>query len=176
MSKTSCCNDSKTASGACLSDDGAFRFRLWRKCGTGKMLGFVMLNPSIANAHMDDQTIRKCKGFARQNGYAGIEVVNLFPLVSTDPAALWDYDGSEHENANLRHIKALLAKHDTVLGFGDFSARAPRHQRVLQQLVTAIGGMTVYCLGRTQRGFPKHPGRLGYATPLEPMEAASLLE
>lgn len=37
---------------------------------------FVMLNPSTADAEVDDPTIRRCMGFARSWGMGSIEVVN----------------------------------------------------------------------------------------------------
>lgn len=49
---------------------------------------FVMLNPSIAGADNPDPTMRRCLGFAKDLGFGSLEIVNLFALVSTDPAAL----------------------------------------------------------------------------------------
>lgn len=75
--------------GAVLSLDGVYRYHLWRRLGPGdRSLGFVMLNPSTADANEDDPTIRKCVGFARTLGYDMVEVCNLFALRSTDPKGL----------------------------------------------------------------------------------------
>ncbi|MDR9403044.1 MAG: DUF1643 domain-containing protein [Halothece sp. Uz-M2-17] len=39
---------------------------------------FIMLNPSRANATVDDPTIRRCLGFAQDWGHGSLAVVNLF--------------------------------------------------------------------------------------------------
>ena len=67
---------------------GRYRYQLWRRWGTGHLCVWVMLNPSTADATTDDATIRKCMGFAKRWGFAGIEVVNLYALRSTDPRAM----------------------------------------------------------------------------------------
>ena len=73
---------------AVLSDCGTYRYRLWRKWGCGSPLLFVMLNPSTADAEVDDATIRRCLGFADAHGFGELEVVNLYAYRATDPADL----------------------------------------------------------------------------------------
>jgi hypothetical protein len=43
---------------AVLSVDGLYRYRLSRAWGRGPSLAFIMLNPSTADAGIDDPTIR----------------------------------------------------------------------------------------------------------------------
>lgn len=174
MSKDRCCDDSNTAAGACISADGSLRYRLWRKWDAGKSLGFIMLNPSVATADVNDHTIRKCIGFARCNGYTGIDVVNLFALVSTDPTALLRYDGTKHESKNMQHIMSVIAERDTVLAFGDLRPEIRERGPVLRSLLNAVGGRRVYCIGTTQRGYPRHPSRPGYTMPIVPFDIKAL--
>lgn len=74
--------------GATLSDDGMYRYDLWRKWAPGRSLGFVMLNPSVGDADVDDPTLRRCIGFARREGFAGIVVRNLFAFRTPKPTVL----------------------------------------------------------------------------------------
>lgn len=74
---------------AILSPCGTYRYRLdrsWEE-GTGKV-AFVMLNPSTADAEIDDPTIKRCVAFAKGWGYKGLIVGNLFGYRATDPKEL----------------------------------------------------------------------------------------
>lgn len=63
---------------ASISDCGRYRYALHRWWGDGARLIFVMLNPSTADANVDDPTIRRCVGFARSLGFDGLGVFNLY--------------------------------------------------------------------------------------------------
>ena len=75
--------------GAEFSPCGQYRHLLWRRFGEGKLLPFMMLNPSSAGAEENDATVSKCIAFAKYHEYAGIIVVNQFGIISTDPAELY---------------------------------------------------------------------------------------
>ncbi len=77
---------------AVISDCGRYRYRLTRRWGDGPLLSFIMLNPSTADAEVDDPTIRRCMGFARRDGYGGIVVGNLYAFRTTKPKALFAAD------------------------------------------------------------------------------------
>jgi len=75
--------------GAYFSADHVYRYVLWRRWDRQREpLVWVMLNPSTADDCRDDPTITRCRGFARNWGYGGITVVNLFALRATRPEAL----------------------------------------------------------------------------------------
>ncbi len=66
-----------------------YRYSLQRswQSGQGRVL-FIGLNPSTADHRHDDPTIRRCVNFARDWGFAEIEVVNLFAFRATYPQDL----------------------------------------------------------------------------------------
>jgi hypothetical protein len=75
-----------TDKGAEVSACGLYRYLLWRTWDDGPKVMFVGLNPSTADASLDDPTIRKCVTFARHWGYGGLLMANLFAFRATQPA------------------------------------------------------------------------------------------
>jgi hypothetical protein len=72
-----------------LSDDKLYRYqlsRIWDE--TKPKVLFIMLNPSTADADVDDPTIRRVINFAKSWNYGGVYVVNLYAFRSTDPKGL----------------------------------------------------------------------------------------
>jgi hypothetical protein len=68
---------------------GQYRFALCRSWDKSKpTLGFVMLNPSRADATHNDPTIRRCIGFAKDWGFGSTEIVNLFAYQPPHPQLL----------------------------------------------------------------------------------------
>lgn len=74
---------------ASFSRCGRYRWwlsRRWRDDAPALM--FLGLNPSCADGHRDDPTLRRLIGFAEGWGYGAVEVLNLFAWISADPAEL----------------------------------------------------------------------------------------
>lgn len=67
---------------AVINDCGNYRYVLDRDKGRNPLL-FMMLNPSTADVSLDDPAIRRCRRFALENDYSGIDVVNLFAFRAT---------------------------------------------------------------------------------------------
>jgi hypothetical protein len=151
--------------GAELSDDGTYRYRLWR--GTEPRLGFVMCNPSIADA-TTDHTITRCRSIARTNGYAGIDVCNLFAYRATKPGDLpADLDTATGGARNLDAIIAVIADVDTIVAaWGNTYAVVAHRLRdgdapgIVLDIANAAD-VPVRCLGVTANGHPRHPSRIG---------------
>lgn len=146
--------------GAILSPDRVYRYRLWRRWRPeDAALVFVMLNPSTADEVDSDATITRCIERAKRLNYGGIEVVNLFALRSTDPAALQSHPdpiGPEND----QHIievchTAMLAGGQIVLAWGRHGAlrgRAPAVRKMLDDRQ-----FNTYALMLNRDGSPKHP-------------------
>ena len=76
-------------SGAHFSRGRRYRYTLWRIWDDQRPRVMIIgLNPSTADARRDDPTIRRCIGFARDWGYGGVVVTNLFAFRATHPADL----------------------------------------------------------------------------------------
>ncbi len=77
---------------AVLSECARYRYRLdraWERDDHGLgTVTWVMLNPSTADADVDDPTIRRCIGFSKAWGYNALTVVNLFAWRATSPRDL----------------------------------------------------------------------------------------
>lgn len=68
---------------------GDYRYLLWREWNSSsKTVSFVMLNPSRADAQINDPTITRCINFALSWGYGRLEVVNLFAYRTSKPSLL----------------------------------------------------------------------------------------
>lgn len=70
---------------AVFSADRKYRYLLRRRWGAGPAVGFILLNPSTADETQDDPTIRRCIGFAKNWGYGGLTLGNLFAYRATKP-------------------------------------------------------------------------------------------
>lgn len=158
---------------AILSPCQRYRYRLERTLNAGGLLGtvaFIGVNPSTADAELDDATVRKWKGFAQRWGYDRIAVGNLFAWRSTDVRALAaaeDPVGPENDD----HLQALLQGADLIVPCWGSSGKLPprlqpRILAVRQLLKTS--STPIAALGFTASDDPKHPLMLGYATPLVP--------
>jgi hypothetical protein len=145
---------------AATSEDGLYRYVLERdlprELGTGRddvRCLFVMLNPSTADAFVDDPTVRRCCAFARSWGYTSLSVVNLFAFRATDPAKLLRADdpvGPDNDHWIIREAdRADLI----VAAWGTQGFLRDRDQAVLDLLAPR----PVYCIGTTRTGMPRHP-------------------
>lgn len=143
---------------ATISACGLYRYGLHRSWGCGDRLRFVMLNPSTADAEVDDPTIRRCMGFARTLGYDGIDVFNLYAYRATKPADLWEAaapTGGERNDDLLREVLRQSRVQPAIAAWG---ANA-RPERVAEFLSWRDGvrGARVLALGLTKAGAPRHP-------------------
>lgn len=157
---------SETLRGAIISDCGSYRYALWRQWGVGQPMVFVMLNPSTADAEKDDQTIGRCIGFARREGFGGIHVVNLFAYRATQPDELLTCPVDVVGPANNRHLHEAAQLVSTngycVAAWGSH----PAATRLAVNRARMALQFPLFCLGLTKGGAPRHPSRLAADTPL----------
>lgn len=162
---------------ASISDCGRYRYALERRIPDviGPNLTWLMLNPSTADATLDDPTIRKVVGFTKRNGYGVALVVNLFALRETDPrkvrAQLADAEGA-HNCAAI--MQAATISHAVVCAWGAQPWAREQARTVLCWLAEhpREEPIRLLCLGRTKVGDPLHPLMPSYdGHPLIPFTA-----
>ncbi|SCU73464.1 conserved hypothetical protein [Cupriavidus necator] len=146
--------------GCILSECEQYRYRLWREWDASRpALGFIMLNPSTADHQVNDPTITRCLQRGLAGKYGRLEVVNLFPLRSTDPAGLLTHpDPLGHEDAaNCSVMDALDRCSLVICAWGAHKAAPGRAADVLRIVRMRGLGNLLFHLGLNQDGSPKHP-------------------
>ncbi|MFK3959962.1 DUF1643 domain-containing protein [Guptibacillus hwajinpoensis] len=71
-------------------------------------------NPSSAVAEIDDQTIKRCRNFGKERGFAGIKVANLYALRATNPKELWTHADPIGIDNN-RYLTKLVEEHKDII-------------------------------------------------------------
>jgi hypothetical protein len=156
---------------AIISTDERYRYRLSRWWNDKlPWVTYLMLNPSTADALIDDATIRKCIGFAERWGYGGIDVINLFALRSRDPLGILTEPfpaGPEymsHLFDAIKKSKLLIAAWGCESTLKKSPVLLKRPAAVLTTIRTVRPDLPVQCLGMSKTGNPYHPLMLGYDT------------
>ncbi len=162
--------DPRYRRGAMLSDCGRYRYILERAWDdAAPRCVFIMLNPSVADANVDDPTIRRCLGFALRAGCGALRVVNLFAFRATSPDAMkkaHDPIGPEND-AMLRGVmrRAIADGGPIVAAWGALGAHLDRDKAVAD--MAAQHGLTLVCLGKNGNGSPRHPLYVAADQPFE---------
>lgn len=152
-----------------FSPDGTYRYWLERRWDAGlPRFGFVLLNPSRADALSDDPTTRRLHHICAANGGGAYVLVNLFALVDTHQRALHHTAAvGETSGENDRWITAALRWSDrVVVGWGaggGTTSRLGERRQALRRRIRAIrpvlADRELWCVGVNRAGSPRHPGR-----------------
>lgn len=154
---------------AIISDCGRYRSTLERSLGQdGPTVLFMGVNPSKADARINDQTVRKWMGFGQRWGAGHMVVGNVFDYRATDVTEL---SRVPHPVSpmNWVHLANLLARADFAVPCWGARGKLPEHLRPhLDRMLCWLreSGVPLFHLGLTSSGDPKHPLTLGYDTPL----------
>ncbi len=141
-------------SSAVLSECGAYRYRLDREWDLQKgRVAFLMLNPSTADASVDDPTIRRCIGFAKAWGYGALTVGNLFALRSTSPKALYGHSDPVGPENDKHLLEIARSARKIVCAWGTHGKLNGRDFQVYDQLEF----FNLVALKTTAEGHPGHP-------------------
>lgn len=159
---------------AILSPCSLFRYRLEREVGeAGPVVAIFGVNPSTADAIVNDATIRRDIGFGERLGWSRIIKGNKFAFRAKDVRALRsaaDPIGPDND----AHLEQIMRDADLhVVAWGPL-AKLPRDLRPRWRAVERIArrvGCPLLAFGVAQDGHPRHTLMLAYETPLVPWVA-----
>ena len=147
---------------ATFSGCRTWRYSLIRSWRDGHHAVFVGLNPSTADETTDDATIRRCVTFARDWGYGGMCMVNLFAYRATNPTEMMkapDPVGPDNDD----HLILLCAEGGIVVAcWGAHGAYGQRSKQVVDILQRQR--IRLHALALTITGEPRHPLYLAKST------------
>lgn len=145
---------------AVFSDCGKYRYtleRIWSVSQSHMLI--IMLNPSTANAEVNDQTTRKCVNFARKIECGSYCAVNLFALQTKSPKIMMN-NKQPVGLRNDRHLKSRLRelnhKDYLVVAWGVHGLHLSRDQAILS-MISIETKLKPMCFGHTKHGMPMHP-------------------
>lgn len=152
---------------AVISPCGRYRYRLERSGPGHGSTAIIMVNPSTADAWVDDATIRKLRGFGARHLWGRLIVGNLFALRATDVRELGRVDdpvGPENDE----HLRRIAQDADHVVVAWGRRDKLPLRCRGRLRAVTELFSYhTLFCIGPTCKdGEPQHPLMLNYNSPI----------
>jgi hypothetical protein len=152
---------------AILSPQGSYRYELrrwWGESGKG-LVNFIGLNPSIADAYKDDPTIRRCIGFARDWGYDGLIMTNLYAYRTPEPEQLWKAQRvgiGITGSCNFDHVRSVASEAAIVIAAWGTDKKA----RIQAQHILSLISRDVYAIKISESSTSKD--RFGLS-PLHPL-------
>lgn len=140
--------------GAEFSPCEVYRFALWRYwnwTSYDRVCTFIGLNPSTADESNDDPTVRRCISFAKQWGFDGLYMLNLYAFRATDPrkmkaAADPVGDGNDEAIARFANRSGMV-----VCAWGKHAT--PERAAAVLKLLT----VPTFCLRLNGDQSPRHP-------------------
>jgi hypothetical protein len=156
-------------------ENDQYRLILTRKwvnlftAGTRLQKNFVLwicLNPSVADANVDDPTINRVIDFSMEWGFDGLAMMNVCDYRATYPHDLLKPDVVPRSKGNLPLIRDTAKQASKIVcAWGNIHADL-RHFAVDVESALRQDGHRLWCLGLNKGGTPKHPGRLAASTEL----------
>ena len=142
------------------------RFTLGKK---GDPLLLVLgLNPSTATNIKSDTTIAKVSNVAKNKGFNGFVMANLYPLRATDPNQLPDKSNVDFMKLNWEHIESLLKSSEFTTIWCAWGGDIIKKPYLLDSLLVIKNMTKKYNVkfsiygSLTAKKHPRHPSRLSY--------------
>ena len=127
-----------------------FLSRIW---SSKSICTWIMLNPSIADENIEDNTIKKCINFSKKWGHGGIQVVNLCSDISTDPSDIIEKIKLNHmpDKTSMNYIDNALNNCEIIYCAWGFGIKTP------QWLNNRFSNKAVMALKLSKLNTPSHP-------------------
>ena len=127
---------------------------------------FIGANPSKADEYINDLTVTKATKWASIWGFKWMWMLNLKAVVMTDPELIGDHPDPIGLFNDLWIVECARQADRIICAYGDLGK--DRSKEVECKLLNAGLKDKLMCFGVTQSGYPKHPSRIAYSTPLVP--------
>jgi hypothetical protein len=137
-----------------ISDCGNYRWWLRRVLNNdnNRVVCFLLLNPSVADAERDDPTCRRCMDFTLAWGCSILSIRNIFPFRTPSPREL---KRAGYPTGGRRADLELMAALDSDILVAGWGRHAPKVR--VWDVEKIFKGKPVYCLGKNGDGSPVHP-------------------
>ncbi|MCS6760700.1 MAG: DUF1643 domain-containing protein [Candidatus Devosia symbiotica] len=154
-----------------FSADGRYRQLMRRWTGavfSDRYVLFIGMNPSTADATVNDPTCAREWGFACREGFSAMVKANVGDYRATNPKMLLEPGVAAVSPDNLPAIRQAASKAAlVVLCHGKLNkALAPAGKALIEAL--RADGTRLWCFGTNADDSPKHPLYLRADTPLRP--------
>jgi len=163
------------ATHALLSLDSRYRYKLSRTLRPGGRTAlWIGVNPSTADAELDDASIRRLYGFAEQMDVGRWLVGNLFAYRATNVKELAVSDVDPIGPDCDLHLGEMMAEADIVIaGWGRADKVPPKLRnrwRYIVDLASVFSRSPLLCWGLCSDGHPVHPLMIPYTSKLRAWE------
>lgn len=124
--------------------DGRTPYALW-----------IGMNPSVASGEIDDPTIRREMAFTKAMMIDTYVKVNVMDYRATAPEQLLYPDTVPRSDKNLDCIVGMAERARVIIAA--WGALPKPLRRYADDVLRALTGRPLYCMGRTKDGSPRHP-------------------
>lgn len=139
-----------------ISECGRFRYALKRRWEDGPCALFIMLNPSTADASVDDPTVRRCRNFAKREGCGSFRIENLFAFRATDPDQMFKHAQTAIGGTDRYIREAASSNQGPIIAAWGADTRARKRAGQVERMLVNVG-VDLLCLGTSKSGAPRHP-------------------
>jgi hypothetical protein len=127
---------------------------------------WICMNPSMADANVDDPTMNRVIDFSMGWGFDGLVMMNVLDYRATHPEQLLAPGVVPRSKGNMPLLRNTAKQAQKIVcAWGNIHPKLIDHAVEVESALRA-DGHTLWCLGLNKGGTPKHPARISGDTPL----------